>query len=82
MDSLVTTSPMSVIRGTGKVNGVGGYSFLATCYDSKAAGGSGSDKTRIKIWKGSVVVYDSQMGAPDYANPANSLGNGNIRLPK
>jgi hypothetical protein len=82
VDSLVITSPKAVIRGTGKLNGVGGYSFLMTGYDSKAAGGSGSDKIRIKILKGTVVVYDNQMGAPDTADPTKSIGDGNIRLPK
>jgi hypothetical protein len=82
VSSLTVTSPKAVIRGTGKVNGVGGYSFLVTGYDSKATGGSGSDKIRIKIWKPGVLVYDSQMGAGDNADPTIALGNGNFRLPK
>ena len=61
----------------------GGYSFLVTCYDSKAAGGSGSDKIRVKIWKGNgAVVYDSQMGAADSAAPTTEVGNGKVKLPR
>jgi hypothetical protein len=83
VDSLVITSPKAVLRGTGAVNGTSGYTFLVTCYDSKAAGGTGSsDKIRIKILKGSVIVYDSQMGAPDTAGPTMALGDGDIRLLK
>ncbi len=80
VDSLVVTNPTAVIGGKGKVNGTGGYSFLIVCYDGKAAGGP--DKIRVKVWKGSVVVYDSQPGAAAGAAPTTAIGNGQIRLPK
>lgn len=83
VNSLVITNPKAIFRGTGKVNGTSGYSFQVTGYDKKAPGGSGSsDKLRIKIWKGSVVVYDNQMGAADSADPTKAIGDGNVRLPK
>jgi hypothetical protein len=83
VDSMVITGPTAVISGKGKVKGAGsGYSFLVTCYDSSAPGGSGSDKIRVKVWKGANVVYDSQPTAPDTAAPTTELGNGRIKLPR
>jgi hypothetical protein len=68
-------------RGTGSVNGSGGYGFELTAWDGQVNGGGGSDKFRIKIWdqnQGNAVVYDNQMGAPDGTDPTMVLGGGSI----
>lgn len=52
-------------RGTGNVNGVSGYEFLVSGIDGSP------DLVRIKVWQTStgMVVYDSQPGAADDADP-------------
>ena len=37
-------------KGTGTINGAGGYGFLLTVTDGQLTGGGGTDKFRIKIW--------------------------------
>lgn len=78
---LVIEGPKLQFRGSGKVNNSGDYGFLLTAIDGNASGGGGTDRFRIKIWdknNNNVVVYDSQMNAPDTANPTTALGGGNI----
>ncbi len=52
-------------RGTGNVNGGSGYEFLVSGIDGSP------DLVRIKVWQTSTgdVVYDSQPGAADDADP-------------
>ncbi len=73
-DWLVITGTKAQYTGSGKVNGRGSYGFLLTVSDGRAAEGW-VDKVRIKIWDkaNGAVVYDSQPGAPDNANPTTVL---------
>jgi PKD repeat protein len=59
-------------RGTGTVNGSSGYEFLVSGIDGSP------DLVRIKVWESSTgtVVYDSQPGAPDDADPTTPLSSG------
>ena len=68
------TGTKAQYTGSGKVNGRGSYGFLLTVSDGRAAEGW-VDKVRIKIWDkaNGAVVYDSQPGAPDNANPTTVL---------
>src|SRR6266446_985319 len=77
-DWLVVVGSKAQFQGSGTVNGVAGYSFLATVVDGKIAGSASA--FRIRIWNASGVVYDSVPGAPDdldRASPA-SLGGGSV----
>jgi hypothetical protein len=60
------------------VNGVSGYNFIVTVIDGGLPGGGGIDKFRIKIWNKTTgaIVYDSQPGASDAADPINPIGPG------
>ena len=53
----------------GTVNGVAGYEFLVSGIDGSP------DLVRIKVWQTSTgtVVYDSQPGAADDADPVLAL---------
>jgi hypothetical protein len=66
---LVVSGNKATYRGAGTLNLKPGYEFLLTVTDG---GVKGVDKIRIKIWeKGtSKVIYDTQMGAPDTADPS------------
>ena len=77
-DWLIVTGARAQYKGSGSINGQGDYGFMLTALDGQIAGGP--DKIRMKIWdKGSgVVIYDSQMGAPNQANPTTALEGGNI----
>lgn len=79
---LVVDGAKGQYRGTGMVNGVAGYTFLLTAIDGDIAGGGGIDKFRIKIWNTATnaVVYDTQMGDPDSADPTMTLQQGHIMI--
>jgi len=83
---LVVSGHKAQYKGTGRVNGSGGYGFILTAYDGNVTGGGGVDRFRIKIWKLSdgTVVYDTKMGTPDdmdHANPL-AIGGGSIVIHK
>ena len=66
-------------KGSGTINGRGGYGFMLTAVDGGRGGGP--DTFRIKIWDSvsGMVVYDNQMGRPDDdADAGTALGGGSI----
>jgi hypothetical protein len=83
---LVVSGHKAQYRGTGKVNGVGGYKFVLTAYDGQITGGGGVDRFRIKITRLSddVVVYDTRMATSEDMDDANplELGGGSIVIHK
>jgi len=81
IDWLLIDGAKAQYSGSGTVNGTGNYGFTVTVIDGSVSGGGGVDKFRIKVWdknNGNAVVYDSQMGDPDNANPTATLGGGSI----
>src|SRR5439155_21178078 len=74
-DWLVVAGARAQFKGTGTVNGVGGYGFLLTAIDGNLPGGGGVDRFRIKIWNKATgaIVYDNQIGADDGADPTGIL---------
>jgi uncharacterized repeat protein (TIGR01451 family) len=82
---LVIEGPKAHYRGSGKINGSGDYGFIITLIDGQEAGGGGADKFRIKIWdknNNNAVVYDTQLNAPDEADPTTLLGGGSLVIHK
>jgi hypothetical protein len=81
---LVVTGGRAEYMGTGTINGSGTYGFLLTAVDGGFNGGAGADKIRVKVWNllTGAVVYDTQMGAPDGAEPSTVLGAGSIAIHK
>ena len=78
---LAISGPRAQYKGSGTVNGGGSYGFLVTVIDGDEPGGGGVDKFRIKIWNknaGNAVVYDTQPGDPESADPTTALGAGSI----
>jgi hypothetical protein len=63
--SLVVSGYKAQYKGSGEINGVGGYKFILTAYDGNIAGGGGADRFRMKITKDSVVIYDNKLGVSD-----------------
>jgi hypothetical protein len=83
VDVLVVTPPKAFFTGSGTVNGAGSFGFTITVIDGSQTGGGGVDKFRIKVWdknQGNAVVYDTQPGAPDTADPTTTLGGGSIHI--
>ena len=76
-DVLVVSGNLAQVRGQGKVNGAGGYSYLVTVVDNDK-----HDLVRIQIWNTAtnVVLYDSQPGAPDSAAPTTPVNDGNLKV--
>jgi hypothetical protein len=67
-------------QGIGTINGKGNYAFILTAIDGKKNKGGGGDLIRMKIWDKSTgaVIYDSQLGADDAADPTTDLKGGSI----
>lgn len=81
-DWLVITGAKAHFRGTGRVDGSGSYGFQITAIDGQDHDASGPDRIRIRVWDSGSgrVVYDSQPGAPDDADPLTGLGGGSITV--
>ena len=77
---LVVAGNKAQFKGTGTINGAGDYAFFLTAVDGDGNGGTGVDRFRIRIWDRTSggLIYDSQVNAPDDADPATALGGGNI----
>jgi hypothetical protein len=75
---LVVAGSRAQMRGTGSLDGQGGYGFLLTVADASESGGQ--DLVRVKIWltASGQIVYDSQMGDPEDAEPTTPLDGGSI----
>ena len=80
---LVVAGANVQVRGTGAVNGAGGYAFILSATDGDVAG-NGIDRFRIRIWNATtgVVFYDNVPGASDDIDTASpqQLGGGNITV--
>ena len=79
LSSLATSNGKAYLKGTGTLNGTSGYTFLATGIDGSVAGGNDLIRFQIKD-SSNNVVYDSQPGAGDTADPTTVDATGNIRV--
>ena len=77
-DYLVIAGNRAQFQGYGKLNGVPGYNFILTVVDGDMLGGDGVDKFRLKIWNKTTgaIVFDTQMGTSDAADPTIPIGAG------
>jgi len=77
---LVVAGAKAQYKGAGTVNGVAGYGFWLSAVDGDLKGGGAPDTFRIKVWEiaSGAVIYDSQRGDSDTANPVTALGGGSI----
>ncbi|GAA2460224.1 choice-of-anchor L domain-containing protein [Streptomyces macrosporus] len=77
-DWLVVSGSKAIYKGTGTINGEGGYRFLVSVVDADKNGGS--DTYRIKIWDtdSDIVVFDNQPGATDDAAATTAISQGSI----
>jgi len=78
LDYLTITGARAQVGGQGKLNGDGPYNFILTMIDGQTEGGGGVDRIRLKVWHKVTgqVVYDTQPGASDAANPTTAVGTG------
>ncbi|HMC16452.1 MAG TPA: hypothetical protein VKI18_12520, partial [Albitalea sp.] len=76
-------------KGTGAVNGTGGFRFKLTAIDGNVSGG-GADRFRIRIWhydatlQADVVDYDNQIdpSAEGTLTEGTLIGGGSIVIHK
>lgn len=79
LTSLATSNGRAYLQGSGTLNGNSGYTFLATGIDGSVVGGN--ELIRFQIKDGSnTVIYDSQPGAGNTADPTTIDATGNIRV--
>lgn len=79
LQSLATSNGTAYLRGSGILNGGGGYTFIATGHDGSVSGGNDLIRFQIKDALNNVI-YDSQFGASDTSNPTTPSTAGNIRV--
>lgn len=79
-DSLVITFSRAEHRGRGTANGDGAFRFTVTIIDELEGGRGGGDRFRIRIWDALTgqILYDSQPGDPDDADPTAVLEQGSM----
>jgi hypothetical protein len=76
---LVVSGAKATLQGTGTINGSGSYTILISVIDGSQRGGQ--NLIRVKITDSSNrVIYDTQPGAPDSADPTTALSNGSIKV--
>jgi len=78
-DWLVIAGARAQYKGTGTINGNGGYGFMLTAIDGQVIGND-LDKFRMKIWDKTTdsIIYDNQIGVEDNADPATAIAGGSI----
>ena len=71
-------------KGSGTINGKGNYVFFITMIDGSTSSDKDEDLFRIKIWNrdDGSVVYDSQLGDSNLADPVISIGGGSLVIHK
>lgn len=72
-------------KGHGSINNSGNYGFLLTVIDGSQPGSGGTNRFRLKISdeaNGNAVIYDSEPGVSDTADPATVPGGGTIAVHK
>lgn len=81
---LVIAGSKAMFKGSGSINGLGGYGFLISAVDGDLKMPAVSDCFRIKIWDSTsgAVVYDNQLGAEEDAEPTTQLAAGSIVIHK
>jgi hypothetical protein len=72
---LVVSGAKATLKGTGTIDRVPGYSFLISGIDGGQTGGAYYIRVQIKD-PGGNVFYDTQLGAPETADPTTTLNNG------
>ena len=77
-DLFTVTGGLAELRGTGRFKEHGNASFLVRALDGKRAGTGQTDRIRIKIWNAGGVLFDSDPGSPESANPATPVERGGI----
>ena len=77
---LVVSGSTAKYKGTGTINGQGGYAFLVSAVDG---GQSGVDSFRIKIWDPDTdsVIFDNQSG-DDTTDASTAIDGGSIVVHK
>ncbi len=76
---LVVLGAKAFLEGNGTINGLGNYNFLISAIDGSQTGSQ--DFTRVRITDSSNnVVYDSQPGAEEGADPITPLTIGSIKI--
>ena len=77
---LVIAGAKAQYKGTGTVNGVGGYGFLLTGIDGDQLGTKQQDRIRVRIWNAGTggVLYDNQYGQLEDSDASTPLGGGSI----
>jgi hypothetical protein len=83
LDWLMVSGARAQYKGKGSFKGVSGsFDFTVTVIDGDLPGGGGRDRIRMQISGNGRVVYDSMMGAPEWADPVTAIDGGSIVIHK
>jgi len=78
---LVVNGSKATVLGSGTINGIGNYTILLSGIDGSQT--NGQSLVRVKITDNSnnnIVIYDTQTGAADTADPTTPLTQGSIKV--
>lgn len=77
---LVISDNKAQCKGVGTINGEGEYDFMLTAVDGQFKSQHGADKIRFQVWEHTTgkIIYDTQPGDDDNADPTTTLQNGSI----
>jgi len=82
-DWLVVANHKAQCKGIATINHEGNYGFMLIVIDESLSPDTDVGLFRMKIWdidNNDAIVYDSQMGAPDDADPTTPIGGGNVKI--
>jgi len=83
-DWLVIAGARALYKGVGTIDGMGNYGFMLSAIDAALTPSTDVDLFRIKIWDKTTntLIYDTQLGAADNADPSTPIGGGSIVIHK
>ena len=76
---LVVSGAKATLKGSGTVNGSGNYTFLISAIDGSQTNGQNLIRVQIKD-SSNNIIYDTQAGDADTADPTTPLANGTIKV--
>jgi hypothetical protein len=79
---LVVVGASAQLQCSGQVDGAGAHRIFLSVVDGQREESGGADRLRVKVWDQATgqVVFDTQAGAPDSAEPTVGLGAGSIAI--
>ncbi len=77
---LVVNGAKGYLMGNGTVNGAGNYTIFISVIDGSQSGGQDLIRIRITDTSTQNIIYDTQPGQSEVADPITTISNGSIKI--